>query len=92
MLCVITILLRRVVFDVVFSFGKRMLVRVRQLRFRAISPCNSLWRPILIVIINICPFVLALSIFFIQATSHMNSVFLELFVCEFLGLRGWLRS
>lgn len=65
----------------------RHLVRMGELGLCAVSPCNGFGCPVVIVVINVCPLVLALCVFFIQATSHVNTVFFELFVCKLFGLR-----
>jgi hypothetical protein len=56
--------------------------------FGAISPSYDLGCPVVVIVIDVCPFVLPLGIFFIQATSHVNSILFELFVSELFGFGG----
>lgn len=64
----------------------RHLIGVWQSRFGAVAPCDGFRRPVFIVVFDISPFVLSLSIIVIQATSHMNSVFLQLFIRKLFRL------
>lgn len=57
----------------------------------AISPGDGLGGPVIVVVIDVCPLVLPLGIFFIQATSHVNSILFELFIGELFGFGGWSR-
>lgn len=51
-------------------------------------PGDGFWSPVLVVIINIRPLILTLSIIFIKATSHVDAVLLEFLVSEFFRFGG----
>lgn len=65
---------------------RRHLVGMRKRCLGAVSPCNGFRCPVLVIIVDISPFVLPLGIVFIQATSHVNSILLELLICKLFRL------
>lgn len=56
--------------------------------FCTVFPGNGVWRPISVVVFDICPTRLALMIVGIEATSHMDAELFELLVGELLRVLG----
>lgn len=61
---------------------------LRESGLGAVPPSNGLWGPVLVVIVDIGPFILTRSVVFVEATSHVNAVLFEFLVGKLLRLGG----